>query len=62
MLILTRKVNESIETDNGIRITVTEIKDKQVKLGIDAPANVTIIRSELRQTNKDVEPMIMNGD
>ena len=49
MLILSRKVNESIETDNGIRITVTEIKDKQVKLGIDAPANVTIIRSELRK-------------
>ena len=48
MLILTRKVNQSIETDNGIKIMVTEIKDNQVKLGIDAPANVTIIRSELK--------------
>ena len=47
MLILTRKVNESIVTNTGIEIKVVEIRSGQVKLGITAPPEVEIWRSEL---------------
>ena len=47
MLILTRKGNESIVTDTGIEIIVTEIRSGQVKLGITAPPEVEVWRKEL---------------
>jgi carbon storage regulator len=47
MLILTRKLGESIAIDDNIRITVVALKGNQVKLGIDAPADTTIYREEL---------------
>ncbi len=47
MLILARKKNESIIIGENIRITVVEIKGENVKLGIDAPASVRILREEL---------------
>lgn len=47
MLVLTRKLGESIVIDHDIRITVSRITGSQVKLAIDAPAAVDIIREEL---------------
>jgi carbon storage regulator len=47
MLILTRKLGESIAIDDSIRITVVALKGNQVKLGIDAPADTKIYREEL---------------
>ncbi|MFA5633358.1 MAG: carbon storage regulator [Porticoccaceae bacterium] len=47
MLILTRREGETIVVDHDIRITVTRIKGGQVKLGIDAPEDVDIVREEL---------------
>ena len=48
MLILTRKLGESVIIgDQQIRITVTEIKGKQVKLAIDAPREVVVCREEI---------------
>lgn len=37
MLVLTRKLGESIAIDDNIKITVVQIKGKQVRLGIQAP-------------------------
>lgn len=48
MLVLQRKINQSIDIGDNIKITVTYISGKQVKLGIDAPRDVTVIRSELK--------------
>jgi carbon storage regulator len=47
MLILTRKLGESITIDNDIKITVLGILGKQVKLGIVAPDKVSVHREEI---------------
>jgi carbon storage regulator len=47
MLVLTRKFNQSIMIGNNIEIVVVEIKNDQVKLGIKAPKNITVHRSEV---------------
>ncbi|MHB9093448.1 MAG: carbon storage regulator CsrA [Eubacteriales bacterium] len=47
MLALTRKVGESIIIDNDIEITVVEVKGDQVRIGIQAPKSVRILRKEI---------------
>jgi len=47
MLILTRKSGEQIAIGDDIVITFLEIKGTQVKVGIEAPRNVTIHRQEV---------------
>lgn len=47
MLILTRKKDESIIIDGNIEIRIIEIDDGKVKIGIDAPKHIDIIRKEL---------------
>ena len=47
MLVLTRKLNESIIIGNDIEITVLAIEGEQIKLGINAPKNVEIHRKEV---------------
>ena len=49
MLILTRKLGESITIGDDIKIRVLEIKGKQVRLGIDAPRKYSIHREEIYQ-------------
>ena len=47
MLVLSRKLNETIVIDGGIRIAVVGIRGNQVRLGIEAPDQVGIYREEL---------------
>jgi carbon storage regulator len=47
MLVLSRKRNETIVIDGDIRITVVDIRGNQVRLGIEAPDSVRIVRQEL---------------
>ncbi len=47
MLILTRKLGESVVIGDNIVVTVSDIKNGQIKLGITAPKNVTINREEV---------------
>jgi len=47
MLVLSRKVNERILLSGDIRITVTGIRGNRVRLGIEAPDRVEILRGEL---------------
>lgn len=47
MLVLSRKKNEAIIIDDQIRITVIEIRGDKVRLGIEAPREVTIHRDEV---------------
>lgn len=47
MLILSRKENEEILLGNDIKIVVVGINKGVVKLGIDAPRNMMVLRSEL---------------
>ncbi|NLX96659.1 MAG: carbon storage regulator [Rhodopirellula sp.] len=50
MLVLTRKLDEGIVIEGGIRITVLKIRGSQIQLGIDAPKDVIIRRSELEDS------------
>lgn len=47
MLILSRKINESIIIGDNIEVMVVEIKGDQVKLGINAPREVSLYRGEI---------------
>jgi len=46
MLILTRKVGETVMIGENIRIMVVEVRGKQVRLGIEASPDLLILRTE----------------
>ena len=52
MLVITRKTGDGLRIGDGIRVTVVEIAKDRVKLGIEAPSDVRIIRNELFDTEK----------
>ncbi|MGB2553253.1 carbon storage regulator CsrA [Campylobacter sp. RM15925] len=64
MLILSRKEDESILLGKDIKITVVGISKSGVKLGIEAPKNMIILRSELAQevANKNKEAINLADD
>ena len=47
MLILTRKAGEKLQIGDDITVTVTRVDKQSVKIGIEAPDNVSIWRGEL---------------
>ena len=47
MLVLSRKINSSIMIGDEIEVVVVEIKGDQVKLGIKAPRDIAVHRSEV---------------
>ena len=53
MLVLTRKLGESIAIDDHIKIMVVQIKGKQVRLGIQAPKETKIHREEVYAAIQD---------
>lgn len=64
MLVLTRKLGESIAIDDHIKIRVVQIKGKQVRLGIEAPKDTKIHREEvyLAIQNQNVESAATPAD
>ena len=48
MLILTRRVGESIVIGDNIKLTVLGIKGHQVRIGVDAPREVVVHRNEVQ--------------
>ena len=57
MLVLTRKLGESIAIDDNIKIVVVQIKGKQVRLGIKAPKETKIHREEVYQAIQEQNQM-----
>jgi carbon storage regulator len=53
MLVLTRKTNASIVIRDDIVVTVVEIRHDKVRLGIDAPKDVTVHRREVYERIED---------
>ncbi|QDV23554.1 carbon storage regulator [Aureliella helgolandensis] len=47
MLVLKRKPGESVEIEGGVRLIINRISGGNVSIGIEAPAEVKILRSEL---------------
>ncbi len=52
MLVLTRKIGETIILDGGIKITVSDIQGNHVKIGIEAPKEVKVYREEIVERMK----------
>lgn len=49
MLVLTRKLGEIIRVGDAVTVRVLEVKGNQVRLGIEAPSDVRILREEVYQ-------------
>lgn len=52
MLVLSRKENDSIIIDGDIKITIVKLDRNAVRIGIDAPNDVKILRGELIANSK----------
>ena len=53
MLVLSRKKNESIVINDSITLVIVEIRGDKVRLGIDAPKDVTVHRKEVYDAIKN---------
>ncbi|MCG9895707.1 MAG: carbon storage regulator CsrA [Fimbriimonadaceae bacterium] len=64
MLVLTRKLNQSIVIGETVEIVVLEIRGEQVRIGIKAPRDVTVHRQEVYEAIKsqNVEAAGVNPD
>ena len=64
MLVLTRKMGESIAIDDHIKIVVVQIKGKQVRLGIQAPKETKVHREEvyksIQESNEEASSQKVN--
>ena len=63
MLVLTRKAGESVVIDGNIKLTIVQVGPGRVKIGIEAPASVSIDRSEVaaRKEADATEPSAIVG-
>ena len=52
MLVLTRKLGQSIIINDNIEVTILDVKGDSVRLGVEAPKNVTIYRHEIYEEIK----------
>lgn len=52
MLVLSRKKEEQIQIGTDITITIIEVRNHRVRIGIDAPEDLIVIRTELLESLK----------
>ena len=62
MLILTRRVGDSLKIGDDVSITVLRVKGDQVRLGIDAPDTVSVMREEVLERLEREAAATTNGD
>ncbi|MBF12921.1 MAG: carbon storage regulator [Legionellales bacterium] len=53
MLILTRRVGETLVIGDNVKVTVLGIKGHQVRVGVEAPSDVSVHRKEIYDKIKD---------
>lgn len=61
MLVLTRKPGERIVIDNDIVIEVLEVQGNRIRIGVQAPQGVTILRSELLEGKGTMPARVERG-
>ncbi len=53
MLVISRKTDEGIVIDDNIEITILEISKDRIKIGINAPKEIRIVRNEIYSTEQE---------
>ncbi|MEA4921194.1 MAG: carbon storage regulator [Clostridiaceae bacterium] len=62
MLVISRKPGESLIIGDGLRVTVFEVSGDRVKIGIEAPRDISIVRAEVLETkNSNIEAVKFGG-
>jgi carbon storage regulator len=56
MLMLTRKTGEAIEIGTGVTVRVMEVRGQQVRLGVEAPASISVHRLEVAERIRAEQP------
>ena len=56
MLVLTRKKRESIVIDDRVTVTILHVQGNTIRLGIEAPREVSVRRNELASRPKQAAP------
>ncbi len=64
MLVLTRKAGESVYIGQDISVTIVKVSGRQVRLKIDAPREVPILREELshQEFDLDLDGLMLNTE
>ena len=61
MLILSRKLNETIVIGENVRVTLLGIDGDKIKLGVDAPRDVKVFKKELLVATRDTNMEALNA-
>ncbi len=62
MLVLSRKVGEKILIGDDIAVTVVRIAQGIVRIGVEAPTELPIVREEIKDQLKKDPPLLKKGD
>lgn len=62
MLIISRRVGESLVIDDNIEVFILDAQKDKIRIGIEAPKNIKILRKELVETEKSNREAVESAD